>query len=556
MNRAKVIGPCAPDLVADRLDELGVLAHRLGVGEGLAAIARLEVHVRRRRRGRARAAPRGRRACARRGARGPGRRAADAVSSRSHGSVIGVGEQEVARVPVLGRRPAALVRAEPRREEHAGVDERPVREPRRDARRGRPGPSRSRRSPSRLRGDRRFGRPRDAAERRGPEPALLDECAGPGAGAPLEAGEIRRADATRDEQLRGRIGGEDTQRREPRAHAGRRRPAPGTRDARHGALEQQQVERRVHVDGEVATGAQVADARCRRPRPASAAARCRRRGPREGARAPSRRTRSRSRRRSGSCSRARRGRRPRRPRRTLGGPRASPAGSTRRRGRRGRRARAPERAAASRVPNGVSSAGSRRTTAAAAPASRNADAVSLGERGPGVVEDGRQRPGTGVRRGGENEDGHRGGSHARSLATERCAAVGRVRAYVGLGANVGSPAETLAAAVHALAALPGARIRGVSRLYATDPVGVLDQPEFRNAVVALEVPGGRTPRPGRRRAAARPQGPRARLRPPAARAVGTARGGPRPAAVRASPDRGGSSARGPLRRPGEGVDAR
>jgi len=74
--------------------------------------------------------------------------------------------------------------------------------------------------------------------------------------------------------------------------------------------------------------------------------------------------------------------------------------------------------------------------------------------------------------------------------------VGRVRAYVGLGANVGSPAETLAAAVHALAALPGARVRGVSRLYATDPVGVLDQPEFRNAVVVLEVPGGRTPDQG------------------------------------------------------------
>ena len=74
--------------------------------------------------------------------------------------------------------------------------------------------------------------------------------------------------------------------------------------------------------------------------------------------------------------------------------------------------------------------------------------------------------------------------------------MGRVRAYVGLGANVGSPAETLAAAVHALAALPGARTRGVSRLYATDPVGVLDQPEFRNAVVALEVPGGRSPDKG------------------------------------------------------------
>ena len=63
----------------------------------------------------------------------------------------------------------------------------------------------------------------------------------------------------------------------------------------------------------------------------------------------------------------------------------------------------------------------------------------------------------------------------------------RVRAYIGLGANVGDPAGTLAAAVHALARLPGVRLRGVSRLYATDPVGVTEQPEFRNAVVALDV---------------------------------------------------------------------
>lgn len=72
----------------------------------------------------------------------------------------------------------------------------------------------------------------------------------------------------------------------------------------------------------------------------------------------------------------------------------------------------------------------------------------------------------------------------------------RVRAYIGLGANVGDAAATLAAAVHALAALPGARLRGVSRLYATDPVGVVDQPEFRNAVVALDVPAGPDPATG------------------------------------------------------------
>ena len=66
----------------------------------------------------------------------------------------------------------------------------------------------------------------------------------------------------------------------------------------------------------------------------------------------------------------------------------------------------------------------------------------------------------------------------------------RTRAYVGLGANVGDAAATLAAAIHALAALPGVRLDGVSRLYATEPVGVVDQPEFRNAVVALDLPSG------------------------------------------------------------------
>ena len=74
--------------------------------------------------------------------------------------------------------------------------------------------------------------------------------------------------------------------------------------------------------------------------------------------------------------------------------------------------------------------------------------------------------------------------------------MGRVRAYVGLGANVGDAGGTLAAAVHAMGAMPGARVRGVSRLYATEPVGVLDQPEFRNAVVALDVPAGRHPEEG------------------------------------------------------------
>src|SRR5690348_16911301 len=68
--------------------------------------------------------------------------------------------------------------------------------------------------------------------------------------------------------------------------------------------------------------------------------------------------------------------------------------------------------------------------------------------------------------------------------------MGVVRAYIGLGANLGDPAGTLVAGVHALAALPGARLRGVSRLYLTALVGVEDQPDFRNAAVALDVPSG------------------------------------------------------------------
>ena len=65
-----------------------------------------------------------------------------------------------------------------------------------------------------------------------------------------------------------------------------------------------------------------------------------------------------------------------------------------------------------------------------------------------------------------------------------------VRAYIGLGANIGDAAATLTAAVHALAALPGATLAGVSRLYVTAPVEVTDQPDFHNAAVGLDVPAG------------------------------------------------------------------
>jgi 2-amino-4-hydroxy-6-hydroxymethyldihydropteridine diphosphokinase len=72
----------------------------------------------------------------------------------------------------------------------------------------------------------------------------------------------------------------------------------------------------------------------------------------------------------------------------------------------------------------------------------------------------------------------------------------RVRAYVGLGANLGDARATLHAAVRALAVLPDVRLAGVSSLYLTRPVGVRDQPDFHNAVSALDVPSTLDPEIG------------------------------------------------------------
>jgi 2-amino-4-hydroxy-6-hydroxymethyldihydropteridine diphosphokinase len=72
----------------------------------------------------------------------------------------------------------------------------------------------------------------------------------------------------------------------------------------------------------------------------------------------------------------------------------------------------------------------------------------------------------------------------------------RVRAYIGIGANVGDARANLRNAVRALAALPDASLRGVSPLYETKPVGGVEQADFLNAVVALDVPAGPDPETG------------------------------------------------------------
>ena len=60
------------------------------------------------------------------------------------------------------------------------------------------------------------------------------------------------------------------------------------------------------------------------------------------------------------------------------------------------------------------------------------------------------------------------------------------RALLGLGANLGDRADTLARAVASLHVLPRTRVTRVSSLYETEPVGYADQPDFLNLVVELD----------------------------------------------------------------------
>ena len=63
-----------------------------------------------------------------------------------------------------------------------------------------------------------------------------------------------------------------------------------------------------------------------------------------------------------------------------------------------------------------------------------------------------------------------------------------MRAYVALGSNLGDSQQQLLDAIEALAGLPNTRVLARSRFYRTPPWGMLDQPEFLNAVVVLETP--------------------------------------------------------------------
>ncbi len=61
-----------------------------------------------------------------------------------------------------------------------------------------------------------------------------------------------------------------------------------------------------------------------------------------------------------------------------------------------------------------------------------------------------------------------------------------VRACIGLGANLGDPVAQLRAALAAIARLPSTCVVSVSSIYRSAPVGYLEQPDFYNAVVAID----------------------------------------------------------------------
>ncbi|UED85608.1 2-amino-4-hydroxy-6-hydroxymethyldihydropteridine diphosphokinase [Streptomyces profundus] len=62
------------------------------------------------------------------------------------------------------------------------------------------------------------------------------------------------------------------------------------------------------------------------------------------------------------------------------------------------------------------------------------------------------------------------------------------RAVLSIGGNVGNRLENLQGAVDALEDTPGVRVKAVSRVYETKPVGVEqdDQPDYFNAVVLVK----------------------------------------------------------------------
>lgn len=61
-----------------------------------------------------------------------------------------------------------------------------------------------------------------------------------------------------------------------------------------------------------------------------------------------------------------------------------------------------------------------------------------------------------------------------------------IRVYLGLGANLDAPLQQLQQAVTALSQLPQSQLAAVSSFYGSKPMGPQDQPDYVNAVAALD----------------------------------------------------------------------
>ncbi|MBY6188329.1 2-amino-4-hydroxy-6-hydroxymethyldihydropteridine diphosphokinase [Marinobacter hydrocarbonoclasticus] len=61
-----------------------------------------------------------------------------------------------------------------------------------------------------------------------------------------------------------------------------------------------------------------------------------------------------------------------------------------------------------------------------------------------------------------------------------------IRAYIALGSNLDAPAQQLDAALDALSRLPDTTLAGCSGFYTSPPMAGMDQPDYVNAVAALD----------------------------------------------------------------------
>lgn len=61
-----------------------------------------------------------------------------------------------------------------------------------------------------------------------------------------------------------------------------------------------------------------------------------------------------------------------------------------------------------------------------------------------------------------------------------------VTCYIGLGSNLGNPVANLHSAIAQLSVIDRVELRGVSRFYASKPMGPQDQPDYVNAVACIK----------------------------------------------------------------------